>query len=260
MSETLLNEIRATKPEAPSALRERVRALSVQEPAREPFLDRFRFNWGWRRLVLAVPATVVVALVAAGVIGLSRDGTRDEVSAAGGGERDRDELHVRALPDRGLGGAEGRLPGAAQPRDRDRPPGHGAASALRGGAQPAGRRRRGALDRDEAGTADRAQPRRQRRLAAVRRAVAGRRHRADHAPRPDGPRRERHGPALPARHDRRAALRDRRPAGSRPTPCSRRSRRRSGRSRSSSPGWRARRSPTPTAPSSSHGSPTPARS
>ena len=80
MSETLLNEIRATKPEAPSALRDRVRALSVQEPAREPFLDRFRFTWGWRRLVLAVPATVVVALVAAGVIGLSRDG-------AGGGEQ-----------------------------------------------------------------------------------------------------------------------------------------------------------------------------
>ena len=73
MSETLLNEIRATKPEAPSALRERVRALSVQEPAREPFLDRLRFTWGWRRLALAVPATVVVAFVAAGVIGLSRD-------------------------------------------------------------------------------------------------------------------------------------------------------------------------------------------
>ena len=76
MSETLLHEIRATKPEAPSALRERVRALGVQEPVREPFLDRLRFTWGWRRLVLAVPATVVVALVAAGVIGLSRDGTR----------------------------------------------------------------------------------------------------------------------------------------------------------------------------------------
>jgi Domain of unknown function (DUF4349) len=86
MSETLLNEIRATKPQAPSALRERVRALSVQEQAREPFLDRFRFNWGWRRLVLAVPATVVVALVAAGVIGLSRDGARNEVSASGGGD------------------------------------------------------------------------------------------------------------------------------------------------------------------------------
>jgi len=84
MSETLLHEIRATKPEAPSALRERVRALSVQEPVREPFLDRIRFTWGWRRLVLAVPATVVVALVAAGVIGLSRDGAgRDRAASAG---------------------------------------------------------------------------------------------------------------------------------------------------------------------------------
>jgi Domain of unknown function (DUF4349) len=84
MSETLLHEIRATKPEAPSALRERVRALSVQEPVREPFLDRIRFTWGWRRLVLAVPATAVVALVAAGVIGLSRDGAgRDQATSAG---------------------------------------------------------------------------------------------------------------------------------------------------------------------------------
>lgn len=84
MSDPLLHEIRATKPEAPSALRERVRALSVQEPAREPFLDRIRFTWGWRRLVLAVPATVVVALVAAGVIGLSRDGAgRDRAASAG---------------------------------------------------------------------------------------------------------------------------------------------------------------------------------
>ena len=42
MSESLLNEIRATKPVAPSALRDRVRALSAAEPAREPFLARFR--------------------------------------------------------------------------------------------------------------------------------------------------------------------------------------------------------------------------
>ncbi len=84
MSEPLLYEIRATKPEAPSALRERVRALAVQEPVREPFLDRIRFTWGWRRLVLAVPATVVVALVAAGVVGLSRDGAgRDRAASAG---------------------------------------------------------------------------------------------------------------------------------------------------------------------------------
>ena len=82
MSETLLNEIRATKPEAPSALRDRVRALSVQQPAREPFLDRVRLTWGWRRLVLAVPATLVVALLAAGVIGLSRDGAGGDEQAA----------------------------------------------------------------------------------------------------------------------------------------------------------------------------------
>ena len=73
MSEPLLNEIRATRPEAPSALRERVRALRVEEPVREPLLDRFRYTWGWRRLVLVAPATVLVALVSAGAIGLTRD-------------------------------------------------------------------------------------------------------------------------------------------------------------------------------------------
>jgi hypothetical protein len=69
MSDQLLNEIRTTKPEAPSALRERVRALAAQEPARAPFLARFE----WRRLVLVVPAAALVAVAAAGVIGLTRD-------------------------------------------------------------------------------------------------------------------------------------------------------------------------------------------
>lgn len=82
MSETLLHEIRAARPEAPTALRELVRALSVQEPVRDPFLDRLRFTWGWRRLVLVAPATVVVALVAAGAIGLTRDDVRSDGSAA----------------------------------------------------------------------------------------------------------------------------------------------------------------------------------
>ena len=98
MSETLLNEIRATKPEAPSALRDRVRALSVQEPAREPFLDRVRFTWGWRRLVLAVPATVVVALVAAGVIGLSRDDVRGGDQAASAPASDAGAPPLDGLP------------------------------------------------------------------------------------------------------------------------------------------------------------------
>ena len=76
MSETLLNEIRATKPEAPAALRERVRTVAAQEPARAPFLSRFE----WRRLVLVAPATLAVALVAGTVIGL----TRDDVGVGGG--------------------------------------------------------------------------------------------------------------------------------------------------------------------------------
>jgi uncharacterized protein DUF4349 len=99
MSETLLNEIRATKPEAPSALRDRVRALSVQQPAREPFLDRVRFTWGWRRLVLAVPATVVVALVAAGVIGLSRDDAGGGEAASGSATAALDFNAQRAMPE-----------------------------------------------------------------------------------------------------------------------------------------------------------------
>jgi hypothetical protein len=69
MSESLLNEIRASKPIAPSTLRERVRALSAEAPERDPFLARLR----WRQLVLVAPATLVVALVAAGAIGLTRD-------------------------------------------------------------------------------------------------------------------------------------------------------------------------------------------
>jgi hypothetical protein len=91
MSETLLNEIRAARPEAPRALRERVRTLSVREPVREPWLDRIRLtlltqNLGWRRLVLVAPAAVAVALVAGGVIGLMRGdvGSRDGEQAATG--------------------------------------------------------------------------------------------------------------------------------------------------------------------------------
>lgn len=83
MSEPLLNEIRATKPEAPDALRERVRALSVQEPAREPFLARL-LGIDRRRLLLLAPATVAVALVAGAAIGLTRPGTDETVAGSAG--------------------------------------------------------------------------------------------------------------------------------------------------------------------------------
>ena len=209
MSETLLNEIRATKPEAPSALRERVRALSVQEPVREPFLDRLRFTWGWRRLVLAVPATVVVALVAAGVIGLSRDGTRDEVSAVGGGEAAATSSTLRALRPRTRRRRRPPLRRCPAARPAIVPPAARPAPALRGRAQPAGRRRRRALDRDQAGAADRARAT----AAPSPRSSTTRRRRASAPPRSrcaSRPRRSRaRWRAVPARDDRRPALRDR---------------------------------------------------
>ena len=86
MSETLLEEIRATKPAAPTDLRERVRSLSAQEPARAPFLARFE----WRRLVLVVPAALVVAVIAGSVIGLTRD------DVVGGGEQAASDESVAA--------------------------------------------------------------------------------------------------------------------------------------------------------------------
>src|SRR6187551_1603843 len=99
MSETLLNEIRATKPEAPSALRERVRALAAQEPARVPFLARFE----WRRLVLIAPAALVVAVIAGSVIGLTRDDVQGggEVTASGAAGTATTTATERAVPERG---------------------------------------------------------------------------------------------------------------------------------------------------------------
>ena len=83
MSETLLHEIRAAKPAAPEALRDRVRALAANEPAREPFLARLtRFDR--RRLLVLAPATVAAVLVAGAAIGLTRPG--DGETVAGGGD------------------------------------------------------------------------------------------------------------------------------------------------------------------------------
>lgn len=80
MSETLQNQIRSTRPAAPESLRERVRTLAAQAPAREPFLTRFQ----WRSLLVVAPATLVVALFAAGVIGLTRDGVSGDQTASSG--------------------------------------------------------------------------------------------------------------------------------------------------------------------------------
>jgi hypothetical protein len=108
MSETLLDEIRATKPAAPTHLRERVRALSEQEPARAPFhsISRWRLAWrpNWKRLVLVAPAALVVAVIAGGVIGLTRD---DVVNG------DRDTSVTLGLLE---GGADSSAPSTGTPR------------------------------------------------------------------------------------------------------------------------------------------------
>src|SRR6187551_2180017 len=80
MSDALLNELRASKPAAPEELRDRVRAIAATEPSREPFSNRVRAVFQWRRLVLIAPATLLVAVAAAGVIGLTRNDTARTVS------------------------------------------------------------------------------------------------------------------------------------------------------------------------------------
>ncbi len=71
-SPDLINELRASRPAAPTALRARVREVSAQEPApRASFWPKLRLPV--RRIALvAVPAAAAVAIASAGVLGLAR--------------------------------------------------------------------------------------------------------------------------------------------------------------------------------------------
>ena len=79
-SEALQQELRAARPAAPAELRERVRLVVAEEPARRPSLVQ-RLS-PRRFLLVAAPATLVVAVAAAGVIGLTRPGSPDEIGGA----------------------------------------------------------------------------------------------------------------------------------------------------------------------------------
>jgi hypothetical protein len=81
-SETLERELRAAQPVAPAVLRERIRTIAAEEPQRETFLQRLSLR---RFVLVATPATVVVALIAAGVIGLSGGADENGTFAEGGG-------------------------------------------------------------------------------------------------------------------------------------------------------------------------------
>jgi len=82
MSEQLLDQIREAKPTASEELRERVRLMAVEQPARVSLLDRIRP----RRLLLVAPVAAVTVLLAAGVIAnLPQSGARsDDASVAVG--------------------------------------------------------------------------------------------------------------------------------------------------------------------------------
>ncbi len=209
MSESLLNEIRASKPIAPSTLRERVRALSAEEPARDPFLARFRVapararragrRWSSRSS-------------AAGAIGLTRDdatGRSADRRLRRGESGPATPAFATPEPQQARRSSVRRVLRGAADEGRSDPARRRPAPALRGRAAPARRRRRGAVRRDEERAANRALARRQHRLASVRGAVRGSRLRADHAPHPDLEGAERDDAALRARHDRGPALRDR---------------------------------------------------
>lgn len=83
-SDPLLHEIRAARPVAPAELRERVRLVTARAPARSSLGARILQRFEPRRLLLvAAPATLVVAVAAASVIGLTRpDDRNDSVSSA----------------------------------------------------------------------------------------------------------------------------------------------------------------------------------
>jgi hypothetical protein len=71
-SSDLIHELRATRPSAPTALRERVREIAVQQPAPSSWTS-LRLHVPLRRgLAIAVPAAAALALATAGVLGLAR--------------------------------------------------------------------------------------------------------------------------------------------------------------------------------------------
>jgi Domain of unknown function (DUF4349) len=86
----LAEELRASRPVAPDALRAQVRAL-------EPPGPRWTFRWPSRRVVLALAgAALLASFVAAGVTGLSGQGTKQHTLAA-----------VKPPPHSGAGGGFG---------------------------------------------------------------------------------------------------------------------------------------------------------
>jgi Domain of unknown function (DUF4349) len=95
-SAELISELRAARPAAPDALRDRVRELAAREP--EPRRSPFA-GFSLRRLsAVALPAAAAVALAAAGAIGLSRSGDEGNVAVNYGEAVTRESAQTRTPP------------------------------------------------------------------------------------------------------------------------------------------------------------------
>ncbi len=121
-SETLERELRAAKPAAPAELRERVRTIAAQEPERESFLQRLSLR---RFVLVATPATVVVAVVAAGVIGLTGSRNGDERAAVRGEAAATSTVPLEARTREAPGRAEEQDESGAPPSPGALPPTEG---------------------------------------------------------------------------------------------------------------------------------------
>ncbi|MFO7571761.1 MAG: hypothetical protein R6W48_04075, partial [Gaiellaceae bacterium] len=101
-SPDLIHELRESRPTAPAALRMRVRETVAAERGPLSLFDRFRFP-ARRISLVAVPATLMLAVVTAGAIGLSRSTPTEAL-------RDRaavDSTAVEAAPEGMLGSTPG---------------------------------------------------------------------------------------------------------------------------------------------------------
>lgn len=82
-SAELITALQASRPAAPDALRDRVRAIATAEPKRRPSPFARLSHLSLRRFALvAVPATAVVLLGTAGVVGLLDSGSRPQVESS----------------------------------------------------------------------------------------------------------------------------------------------------------------------------------
>jgi Domain of unknown function (DUF4349) len=94
----ILAELRATRPAAPTTLRTRIDAIAMSEPPRRAAVWTMPRLLGRRRtLLVALPATALLAFASAGAIGLVSSGGRDaDVVATGSAPGDARSVEERA--------------------------------------------------------------------------------------------------------------------------------------------------------------------